>query len=117
MTVTRRGFCYVAGVSGDPTTANSTEYEDGSFIVESYDLPIDGLSNDTYYRVRAYAIADGNTYYGNTVTVKTLSSSGPRQPGNVKHTGLIVAEGFNSSKEGNTYKSDYWKDPFIKKVR
>lgn len=28
---TRRGFCYMAGTGGDPTTANSVVYEDGNY--------------------------------------------------------------------------------------
>ena len=68
---TRRGFCYVAGTSGDPTTANSVAYDDGSFGVGAYTKAITGLSSGAGYRVRAYAINSIGTSYGTTVQVTT----------------------------------------------
>ena len=71
--VTRRGFCYKAGTSGDPTTADSVVYDDGSYGTGSFNKAISGLSAGTSYRVRAYAVNSIGTGYGTTVTVETLS--------------------------------------------
>jgi len=70
-TVTRRGFCYMVGTSGDPTTANSVAYDDGSFTTGAYTKEITGLSTGTNYRVRAYANNAGGTGYGTTVQILT----------------------------------------------
>ena len=78
----RRGFCYVAGTSGDPTVADSVAYDDGSFAVGAYTKAIVGLTGFTSYRVRAYAINGGGTGYGVTVQTKT----GPAAPTDVAAT-------------------------------
>ncbi len=70
-TVTRRGFCYKAGTTGDPTIADSIAYDDGSFSTGAYTKNITGLSGGTSYRVRAYATNSEGTGYGTTVTVLT----------------------------------------------
>lgn len=72
-TITRRGFCYLQGTTGYPTTADSVAYEDGSFGVGAYSLNIPSLSQYTDYRVRAYAVNEYGTAYGGTVDVKTLA--------------------------------------------
>jgi len=72
---TRRGFCYKAGTSGDPTTSDSVAYDDGSFGTGAFTKSITGLSAGTSYRVRAYAVNSAGTGYGTTVDVKTLSAS------------------------------------------
>ena len=71
--ITTRGFAYYAGTEGDPTTANSTVSETGSWASGSgaFSLPITGLSASTSYRVRAYGINGGGTGYGVTITVTT----------------------------------------------
>lgn len=74
---TRRGFCYMEGTSGDPTTADSVVYEDGSFGTGAYALSITGLSPNTGYRVRAYAVNSAGTGYGSTVQVTTLVYTAP----------------------------------------
>ena len=79
---TRRGFCYMEGVAGDPTTANSVAYDDGSFGTGAYTKGITGLSGGTNYRVRAYAVHSGGTGYGATVQVLTK----PVAPTNVAAT-------------------------------
>ncbi len=73
--VTRRGFCYVAGFSGDPTTADSTAYDEGYFDTGAFSKAITGLSTATDYRVRAYAINSAGTAYGSTVDVTTAASA------------------------------------------
>ena len=73
-TVTTRGFCYTTGTSGDPTTANSTAFDTGSFGTGAYTKSITGLTPDTSYRVRAYAINSAGTSYGTTTQEKTLAN-------------------------------------------
>ena len=73
-TVTTRGFCYMTGTSGDPTTANSTAFDTGSFATGAYTKSITGLTADTNYRVRAYAINSVGTSYGTTTQEKTLAN-------------------------------------------
>jgi len=68
---TTRGFCYMAGTSGDPTTANSTVFDTGSFDTGAYTKAITGLTAETNYRVRAYAINSVGTGYGTTVQITT----------------------------------------------
>lgn len=70
--VTRRGFCYKVGVSGDPTTGDSVAYDDGTFSAGAYTKAITGLVLNAGYRVRAYAINSAGTSYGATVQVTTL---------------------------------------------
>jgi hypothetical protein len=92
--VTRRGFCYKAGTSGDPTTSDSTVYDDGTWIMYgvAYTKAITGLTTNTSYRVRAYAIADG-TGYGATVQLSTLlQTSGAISMDNV-NIRLVIASG------------------------
>ena len=68
---TRRGFCYITGTSGDPTIADSVAYEDGAFGVGAYSIGISGLTVNTQYRVRAYAVNSEGTSYG--VTLQTVT--------------------------------------------
>jgi len=68
---TRRGFCFMTGTSGDPTTANSVAYDDGSYGTGAYTKAITGLSGGTNYRVRAYAVNTAGTSYGTTVQLLT----------------------------------------------
>ena len=70
---TRRGFCYKVGTSGDPTTADSVAYDDGSFGTGAYTKAITGLTQGTGYRVRAYAVNTAGTGYGATVQITTPS--------------------------------------------
>ena len=75
---TRRGFCYKAGTSGDPTTSDSVAYDDGSFGTGAFAKIISGLTPNTSYRVRAYAVNSAGTSYGTTVQVTTLKAFKPR---------------------------------------
>ena len=75
---TCRGFCYKVGTSGDPTTSDSVAYNDGSFGTGAYTKSITGLSANTSYRIRAYAVNSAGTSYGTTVSVKTLTDFIPR---------------------------------------
>ncbi len=73
--VTRRGFCYMEGTSGDPTTANSTVYDNGTFGTGAFTKSITGLSSSTNYRIRAYAVNAAGTAYGATVQAKTKTGT------------------------------------------
>jgi hypothetical protein len=73
-TVTTRGFCYKAGIAGDPTTADS-EVHDNEDDIAAYALSIVGLLPETGYRVRAYAINTQGTSYGDTVQVTTQAQA------------------------------------------
>ena len=69
--VTRRGFCYKVGTSGDPTTSDSVIYNDGSFSAGAYSQVIPFGSSGTNYRVRSYAVNSSGTSYGTTVQTAT----------------------------------------------
>lgn len=71
---TRRGFCYKEGASGDPTTSDSTAYDDGDYGTGAYTKTITGLKANTTYRVRAYAVNSAGTGYGSTVSAITDQS-------------------------------------------
>jgi len=73
--VTERGFCYKAGSSGDPTTADSTVKDTGTYGTGSYSKSITGLSAGTAYRVRAYVVNIYGTFYGTTKGITTTSST------------------------------------------
>jgi len=69
---TRRGFCYIEGAIGDPSTEDAVVFEDiESFDTGAYSELVSGLSIDTAYRVRAYVTNDMGTSYGDSVTVIT----------------------------------------------
>lgn len=75
--VTRRGFCYKVGTTGDPTVSDSVVYDDGTFSTGKYTKGFTGLSGSTDYRVRAYATNSVGTSYGSTVQVTTQTASAP----------------------------------------
>jgi hypothetical protein len=74
---TVRGFCYMVGTSGTPTTANSVVNQSGSFTTGTYSLPVTGLAAGTGYRVAAYATNSSGTAYGLVVQVTTLTNTPP----------------------------------------
>jgi len=92
--VTTRGFCYMEGTEGDPTTANSVVYDEGSFDIGAYTKTITGLTEGTNYRVRSYAINPAGTSYGNTVQFDWSNWLSP--------TGYVDSEGYWSA-EYNAY--------------
>jgi hypothetical protein len=68
--VTRRGFCYKAGTTGDPTTSDSEVHEDDTdWGTGTYDLAITGLTPGASYRIRAYAVGTEGTGYSETITL------------------------------------------------
>ena len=75
--VTRRGFAWLAGTTGNPTTADNVFYEDGTYGTGGYLLPMSGFTAGTAYRVRAYVVNPDGTSYGDTVDLTTLSYAAP----------------------------------------
>ena len=73
---TRRGFCYKAGTTGDPTTADSVAYDDGDYGTGAFTKQITGLTLTSSYRVRAYAVNSVGTGYGVTVQLSTTPIAG-----------------------------------------
>ena len=116
---TRRGFCYKVGVSGDPTTADSTAYDDGSFGTGAYTKAISGLAENTGYRVRAYAVNSAGTGYGATAqvntpfTVPTVTTQAATDVTGISFTGNgnITATGENATRRGFCYKVGVSGDP------
>lgn len=66
----RRGFCFIYDVTGDPTTADNVVYADGDFSPEAYFLAV-AIDTGKHVRYRAYAVNNMGTGYGNTVQVVT----------------------------------------------
>ena len=87
---TRRGFCYKVGTSGDPTVSDNVAYDDGYYETGTFTKIISGLSPETSYRLRAYAVNSIGTSYGDTVDVKTLALA--------KIKGLSTIKGLNKIK-------------------
>jgi hypothetical protein len=71
---TTRGICYKVYATGDPTTSNSTNPEMGSFGTGTYSRTLTGLTPETRYKARAYAINSAGTGYGNSYDFFTYSS-------------------------------------------
>jgi hypothetical protein len=78
--ITIRGFCYLEGTTGEPTTDDLKVFEESpeSFEIGPYSLPIENLNSDTNYRARSYAINPSGTGYGNTIDVLTLPQTNTR---------------------------------------
>lgn len=70
--LTRRGFCYKVGTTGDPTIDDYFVYEDGLFDAGDYSLPITSLIPFTDYRIRTFASNNIGVFYGSSVSAKTL---------------------------------------------
>ena len=71
-TVTQRGICY--STSPNPTTSSQTI--SGGSGTGSYTCSLSGLSSNTTYYVRAYAINSAGTAYGNQQSFTTTSGGG-----------------------------------------
>lgn len=86
-TVTERGICY--SISQNPTTSNS-KMAIGTGT-GSFSNTITGLTANTTYYVRAYAINSQGTAYGNEVSFKTSSELNTVTDidGNIYHTVTI----------------------------
>jgi uncharacterized protein (TIGR02145 family) len=66
--VTERGICY--NTSPSPTTGNNKVVLGSGY--GSFSCILSGLSPTTTYYVRAYAVKDNITYYGNEISFTTL---------------------------------------------
>jgi len=111
--VTRRGFCYKEGTSGDPTTSDTTVYDDGTFNTGAYSEAITGLSVVTGYRVRSYCTNADGTSYGTTVQLTTGAGSAPTVTTTTtsKLWKTYVIFGGNVTAQGDTSVTDrgiYW---------
>ncbi len=71
-TVTERGICF--STSQNPTTANSKVVSGSG--TGSFTANMTGLTANTTYYVRAYAINSAGTSYGSQVSFTTLTASG-----------------------------------------
>jgi uncharacterized protein (TIGR02145 family) len=89
--VTQRGVCY--STSANPTTANSTIIS-GSGI-GSFTSNLTGLTANTTYYVRAYAINSAGTAYGNQVSFTTTTGG----------SGIVSNPGTGVTFNGYTYSS------------
>lgn len=69
--VTARGVCY--GTSANPTTSDL--HTSNSTGTGSFTSTLSGLSPNTTYHIRAYAINGGGTNYGNDLTFTTSASA------------------------------------------
>ncbi len=69
--VTERGFYYMEGSSGDPTSADNIISSSGSFETGAYTESLGGLSFSTAYRVASFAISAAGTSIGATVNLAT----------------------------------------------
>jgi len=69
---TEKGFCY--STTGNPTTSNTKVIVAGTGA-GSYSTGINNLEYQTTYYVRAYAIQNGQTKYGEVVTFSTSWTS------------------------------------------
>lgn len=61
----RRGFCFIYGVEGDPTIDDNVVYDDGDFAPESYFLSV-AVTAGQSVRYRAYAQNNMGIGYGET---------------------------------------------------
>ena len=85
VTVTERGICY--DTSQNPTTSN-TKVANGSGT-GSFSGAITGLTANTTYYIRAYAINSQGTAYGNEIVFSTPVETVTDIDGNIYHTVTI----------------------------
>lgn len=101
--VSQRGVCW--STSPNPTTANFST-SDGSGL-GNFSSNLTGLSPNTTYYVRAYAINGVGTFYGNEVSLITGNAANPTAHScgaeNVHNPNLTY--GSMTDQEGNVYKT------------
>ena len=73
ITLTNKGICY-SSQNSTPTTEDF-KISKGSGV-SNYKVTLTDLTDNTGYFVRPYAIADGETYYGEVITFTTLQEKG-----------------------------------------
>ena len=69
LSMTKRGFYYLAGTEGDPTAADNEISETGSFPAGDFSLDITGLGDNDSHMVAAFAQNAVGIAIGNTVQV------------------------------------------------
>jgi len=76
--VSSRGFCYMPGISGDPTidAPNVAVFDSGPFEAGTYTKSVTGLLIATDYMIRAYAENSAGIAYGPSLHIITLPSAG-----------------------------------------
>lgn len=74
LSVSDYGVCYAT--TSNPTVNNTKISRGGSSSSQSFVCQLSGLTPGTQYHVRAYAVSDGNTYYGNEKTFTTSNGGG-----------------------------------------
>lgn len=74
VSVSDYGVCYATSAS--PTINNAKMSRGGSSSSQSFSCTLSGLTPGTEYHVRAYAIANGQTYYSPEKTFTTASQGG-----------------------------------------
>jgi uncharacterized protein (TIGR02145 family) len=89
--ITQRGVCY--STSPSPTTASATIISGSGIGVFSSNL--NGLTPNTTYYVRAYAINSAGTSYGDELSFTTLAGGG----------GIVSTPGSGVTFDGYTYSS------------
>jgi uncharacterized protein (TIGR02145 family) len=102
--ITQRGLCW--STTPNPTTANSIS-NNGSGL-GSYSSNLTGLSPNTLYYVRAYAINSVGTFYGNEVSFTTstgTSGSATHSCGATNVHNPNLTYGSMTDQDGNTYKT------------
>ncbi len=104
---TRRGFCYMEGMAGDPTTADSVVYDDGDFETGAFNKTLI-VEAGKDYRVRAYAINSAGTGYGETVSLLTKPASPTGVTASNGSSTSNVSLSWNSVTGADTY--DVWRD-------
>ncbi|MCK9578815.1 hypothetical protein M0R01_05030, partial [bacterium] len=117
--ITEKGICYKVGTTGDPTTADSTVH-DHTDSTGAFTEAITGLTANTGYRMRAYAINSAGTSYGETVQVTTttvaptVSTQAATDIDNTSITGngnITATGGANATRRGFCYKTGTTGDP------
>lgn len=76
-TPTTRGFAYTYSTTGDPTIADNTVSESGTFGTGAFSLNATDLTASTHLRVAAFATSTEGTGYGETVDVQLLGTEHP----------------------------------------
>jgi hypothetical protein len=71
--ISSRGICWSTATA--PTTSNSKYSEAGS--VGSFTASVTGLTSSTTYYIRAFAINEAGTVYGNEYSFTTLANTAP----------------------------------------
>ena len=112
---TQRGFYWKLG-SGDPTSADNTIAVGGTGV-NSFSGSLSGLTDNTLYSFRAFAINSEGTAYGNTITLTTdeavplsaptVDTSGSAGVGETYAT--LIGNVTNVGNPAYTSKGFYWK--------